>query len=470
MNVKALGIFLGEIRVGTLFQYGEADQTILRFVADDAYALVRDAPVLSYSMLAADPQAQRALWANVAARLFNGRYSQRNGWLLPAFFQGLLPEGAFRERVAAERGCDPKDHFEMLAACGRDLPGNVYARPVELAREALNRLVTQGADALEMSVTEAPLDDGVSVSGVQPKVGVIRDGQRYVGRTKMRDTHIIAKLPVVGYPLLPELEALSLRLARAAGAEVCSATLEPLAKLALEHGYDLGEVDQQTRFLAVERFDRTPGGRFHVEDFAQIMDVQPEDKYGRSYLEVAAVMLGAPSLGEAAVHELLRRMTINELLGNPDMHLKNLGVIYRDGRTPTLSPAYDIVGYSAYHRRQGHALFIIPPDLQAKVKVRTQSAEQDKQAKPGLTPLVLRQFCGQLDLLEKPAFSAIQRTVREAVKTWPRMIEQSALTEQQKHRLTSHFDRHPMVISARKRGPVAPDAIDPRNLKQDKPA
>ncbi len=27
----------------------------------------------------------------------------------------------------AARGCDPKDHFEMLAACGLDLPGNVYA-------------------------------------------------------------------------------------------------------------------------------------------------------------------------------------------------------------------------------------------------------------------------------------------------------------------------------------------------------
>jgi len=459
MNIKALAISLGTQRVGTLFQYGEADQTILRFVADDAYAQMHHAPVLSYSMLAADPEAQRALWTNVAARLFNGRYSSRNGWLLPAFFQGLLPEGAFRERIAAERGCDPRDHFEMLAACGRDLPGNVYARPAELARDALNRLVTQGVDSLEMSVTEAPLDDGVSVSGVQPKVGVIREGQRYVGRTKMRDTHIIAKLPVVGYPLLPELEALSLRLAHAAGVEVCSATLEPLAKLALEHGYDLGEADQQTQFLAVERFDRTPGGRFHVEDFAQIMGVQPEDKYSRSYLEVAAVMLGAPSLGEAAVHELLRRMTVNELLGNPDMHLKNMGVIYRDGRTPTLSPAYDIVGYSAYHRRDGHALFIIPPDLQVKPKLRAQSPTQDKQAKPGLTPAVLRTFCGQLGLLEKPAFTAIQRTVWDASKYWPAMIAESALTLQQKQRLLAHFEAHPLVVSARKRaGSIKPAA------------
>ncbi len=70
--------------------------------------------------------------------------------------------------------------------------------------------VTQGQDALEMSVTADPLEEGVSLSGVQPKLGVIRDGERYVGRTKDHDTHIIAKLPVVGQPLLPEVEALEL--------------------------------------------------------------------------------------------------------------------------------------------------------------------------------------------------------------------------------------------------------------------
>src|SRR5207253_7277793 len=128
----------------------------------------------------------------------------------------------------------------------------------------------------------------------------------------------------------------------------------PLEKLMVAHGYDLGDAGQKTNFLAVTRFDRAPGVRFHVEDFAQIMDVQPEDKYTLSYLDIAAVMLNELSLGEPAVHELLRRMAVNELLGNPDMHLKNLGVIYNDGKTPTLSPAYDIVAYSAYQRRTGH--------------------------------------------------------------------------------------------------------------------
>ena len=452
MNINALYIWIGELRVGTLFRYGDKDaQPVLRFVADEDYAAAAQAPVLSLSMLAENPDAQRALWANVGSTLFNGRHSSRNGWLLPAFFQGLLPEGVFRDHVAAVRGCDPTDNFEMLAACGRDLPGAVQARPAELDRDELNRLVTQGADSLEMSVTDAPMDDGVSVSGVQPKVGVYQDGDRYVGRTRMRDTHIIAKLPVVGYPLMPELEALSLRLASAAGATVCEANLVPLAKLAIEHGYDLGDADATSHFLAVTRFDRAPGTRYHVEDFAQILAVQPEDKYRRSYLEIAAVMLSTPSMGEAAVHELLRRLTVNELLGNPDMHLKNVGVIYRDGHTPTLSPAYDIVAYSAFGRRIGHALFIVPPALLRKPP----RAQADSAPKQSLTPSMLREFCTQLQLLEKPAAAVLRSTVLQAVKTWPAMIAASTLTDKQKANVLAHFEAHPMVVSARKRMPTA---------------
>lgn len=466
MNVKALAIFLGDLRVGILFQYGgEAEAPVIRFVADDAFAYLQDPPTLSLSFLAADRESQRALWANITAPAFNGRYSNRNGWLLPPFFQGLLPEGVFRDHVAAVRGCDPHDHFEMLAACGLDLPGNVHARPVDLARAELAHLVTQDADSLEMSVVAEPMEDGVSVSGVQPKVGVLREGDRYVGRTRMQDTHIIAKLPVVGYPLLPELEALSLRLAGAAGVDVCHAELQPLERLAIAHGYDLGDADGHTNFLAVERFDRAPGRRYQVEDFAQILGVAPEDKYGHSYLEVAAVMLSEPAMGEAAVHELLRRMTVNELLGNPDMHLKNIGVIYRDGKTPSLSPAYDIVGYSAYHARDGHAMFIVPPAAsQPKARIRANAAAVPNVGKPRLTPATLRAFCGPLGLLEKPAAAAIRKTVSLALAQWPALIAASMLTERQKARLLAHLMAHPAVASlsnrARRReeGTFAPAA------------
>jgi serine/threonine-protein kinase HipA len=454
MNVKALGIFIGTtLRAGVLFQYTLGDSHVVnRFVADDAFTNARHAPVLSLSMLADDPTAQKALWADVGSTLFNGSYSQANGWLLPAFFQNLLPEGVFRDHVAAQRHCDPKDHFEMLAACGRDLPGNVYALPLELTRGELASYVTQDADSLEMSVTAEPLDDGVSLSGVQPKVGVIKEGGRYVGRTKMQDTHIIAKLPVVGQPLLPELEYVSLRLAAAAGVSVTEAHLEPLETLAVEHGYDLGEADNKTNFLAVTRYDRTPHGRIHCEDFAQVLGIPPEQKYlGASYLDIASVMMAFPSLGEPAVHELLRRIVVNELLGNPDMHLKNIGVWYPDGHTPEMPPAYDIVAYAAYHRRIGHALHILPAAGLEKPMMSVDDARQGKAAKPSIGPNVLRQFCAQLRIPEKPAAAVIRQSVADAVRTWPATIQASPLTSAQKERLMAHFTSHPLVESLARR-------------------
>ncbi|RKP55811.1 type II toxin-antitoxin system HipA family toxin [Pararobbsia silviterrae] len=458
MNLKALGIFIGAQRVGVLFQYAlEGAQVTHRFVADDAFARLADAPTVSLSMVSDRPDTQRAMWADIRSTLFNGRYSPQNGWLLPSFFQNLLPEGVFRDHVAALRGCDPKDHFEMLAACGRDLPGNVSARPLELTRDELTHYVTQDADSLEMSVTAAPLDDGVSLSGVQPKVGVVRDGDRYVGRTKMRDTHIIAKLPVVGQPRLPELEELSLRLAGAAGVPVTQAYLEPLEKLAVEHGYDLGDADQQTHFLAVVRYDRTANGRVHCEDFAQVLGVMPEQKYtGASYFDIASVMLAFPSLGEAAVHGLLRRLVVNELLGNPDMHLKNIGVYYPDGRTPEMPPAYDIVAYAAYNRRQGHAMHILPQERIDKPRLSVADALEGKAAKPGLSPFVVRRFCADLGIPEKPATAVIRDAVASAFARWPAMIEAAWLTDRQKQRLLAHFHDHALIQSlARRRMPRA---------------
>lgn len=449
MNVKALAILIGTQRVGVLFQYALPNAPVVnRFVADDAFIALRDAPPLSLSYRAGDHAQQALFWRNVKAPAFNGRASPRDGWLLPAFFQNLLPEGVFRDHVAALRGCDPRDHFEMLAACGRDLPGNVRALPVELSRQELAHYVTQDQDALEMSVTADPLEDGVSLSGVQPKLGVIRDGRRYVGRTRDQDSHFIAKLPVVGQPLLPEVEHLSLRLAEAAGVAVCQATLEPLSALLAPHGYDLGDNADSPRFLAVKRFDRSPAGRIHAEDFAQILGEMPEDKYGGprtlSYLHIAAVMMRWPSMGEPAVHELLRRLVVNELLGNPDMHLKNIGVIYPDGHTPVLSPAYDLVAYAVYHRMRGHALRLMPPDLAPR--------GDERQA---LTPSLLRAFCAALGLLDKPAATMLTDCVRQAARTWPAMITSSGLTSLQQERLLRQVRQHPLVMSWQRRVDLA---------------
>jgi serine/threonine-protein kinase HipA len=442
MNVKALEIRLGRRRVGILFQYALShDQVINRFVADDRYARDPGQPVLSYSFLAGDPQAQAAFWAGVTAPQLNGALSDAadRGWLLPAFFQNLLPEGPLRTRIAELRGCSPNDHFELLAATGKDLPGDIHALPATLSRADLTRYIAQDNDALEMSVVEAPLDDAISVSGVQAKLAVLKQGDRFVARTKLSDRrkvrHVIAKLPVPQYPQLPELEHLSLRLAAAAGVSVVESELAPLGRLAVEHGYDLGPVDPDTRFLAVFRYDRdagTPTGRVHCEDFAQVLAVQPEHKYAGDYLTVAGVMMATPTLGEPAVHELLRRILVSDLMGNPDMHLKNIGLRYSDGRTPDLPPAYDLVGYAAYGIvKAGRALRWLP---------RSADDTAATPASPELTPVVVRDFCARLGLPEKPAWAALRQCATKAFQQWPALIAQSAIGEKMKDRLLARLE------------------------------
>jgi serine/threonine-protein kinase HipA len=443
MNIKALQIRIGKRRVGILFQYALAhDQVVNRFVADDAYARDPQQPILSYSFLAGDPQAQAAFWANVTAPQLNGALSDatERTWLLPAFFQNLLPEGPLRTRIAELRGCSPNDNFELLAATGKDLPGDVHAWPADLTRAELTRYVAQDNDALEMSVVEAPMEDGISVSGVQAKLAVLKQGDRYVARTKLANRrnirHVIAKLPVPQFPMLPELEHLSLRMAEAAGVSVVESELAPLDRLAVEHGYDLGDLDPDTRFLAVYRYDRDVGtfaGRVHCEDFAQILGVQPEQKYAGDYLTVAGVMMATPSLGEPAVHELLRRILVSDLMGNPDMHLKNIGLRYPDGRTADLPPAYDLVAYSAYGIvKKGRALRLLPDAV----------ADATEPAKPGatFTPAVVRDFCARLGLPEKPAWAALRRCAGLAFETWPELVSQSTISERMKQRLLARLE------------------------------
>ena len=326
LNVEVLDISLGGRPAGKLFRFANGTTSpIVRFVADDDFAADPRQATLSASMRARDPAQQAALWKDLGAPIFNGPSG-----CLPAFFQNMLPEGVFRTQLAQERGCREDDHFALYAACGLDLPGAVKALPAQLSRQALARLVTQENDALEMSVTADPLPLGVSISGMQPKVGVIEQGGRYVARKRDGVTRIIGKLPQAERPFLPEVEDLSLSLAQAAGADVAEHRLVPLQKLDFHHGYTLGG---SGNFLAVTRFDRAGAKRIHCEDFAQALGVEPRNKYtGASYAAMAGLMLRYPeSLGSGAVHELLRLITINELMGNLDAHLKNFCLLYPDG-------------------------------------------------------------------------------------------------------------------------------------------
>lgn len=104
---------------------------------------------------------------------------------------------------------------------------------------------------------------------------------------------------------------------------------------------DLWPTTEEIGF-GIVRFDRdAQGGRIHMEDFAQILNKHPQDKY-RSNFETVGKIVGSVERN-GGIEEFVRRLTLNILIGNGDAHLKNWSVLYPDGRNPRLSPLYDLV-------------------------------------------------------------------------------------------------------------------------------
>ncbi|MGQ7538447.1 type II toxin-antitoxin system HipA family toxin, partial [Streptococcus suis] len=100
--------------------------------------------------------------------------------------------------------------------------------------------------------------------------------------------------------------------------------------------------------FVIERFDRnSESGVTHIEDFAQVFGVYPEDKYKKASFRNLISVVAAES-DHDDIAEFIRRLTFNVLIGNGDMHLKNWSLIYPDRRHARLSPAYDFVSTIPY--------------------------------------------------------------------------------------------------------------------------
>lgn len=320
--VNTLDVRLGDTKVGTLARL-QNDATLFAF--DPAYVEDGNRPTLSLGFKGRD--------GHLVENLRPTRTK------LPTFFSNLLPEGHLREYLAARGGVHREREFFLLWLVGADLPGAVAA--------------TASGDSLPPRTEgDGRAEDGMerplrfSLAGVQLKLSAVMES---AGGLTIPVSGVggdwIAKLPSLRFASVPETEYAMMTLAAAAGIEAPDVRLVPTSEIGnLPTG--LGEVSG--RALAVRRFDRTDRRtRVHIEDFAQVFNLYPDDKYSKaSYGNIARVLW--VEAGEAAADEFVRRLVFNVLIGNGDAHLKNWSLIYRDGRTPTLAPVYDLVATVAY--------------------------------------------------------------------------------------------------------------------------
>jgi serine/threonine-protein kinase HipA len=271
---------------------------------------------------------------------------------LPAWFENLLPErdADLRLRAADAIGIHPKKSFTLLARLGMDLPGAVVIK-----NDAAHSLEDVEPDEHVDAVGLTPESDRSfhfsSLAGMQLKFSVSLRDEKLALPVKGEDGNYIIKLTTGDYPELAAVEYATMQWANAVGFDVPEHRLVRLADVKqLEH---LASSEDEWAFL-IRRYDRTENGRVHQEDFAQVLELMPEDKYaerGRGQIShngMARIVLDA--CGENELLEYVRRLVFVIASANTDAHLKNWSLLHPRAERPRLTPLYDQVCTIAWSR------------------------------------------------------------------------------------------------------------------------
>lgn len=187
----------------------------------------------------------------------------------------------------------------------------------------------------------------VSLSGVQPKAGLIIKDHQLVRPNEQERGHYILKPAPSSYALLerkdcPANEHLSMQLA----SQVYRIETAPNALCFFRDG----EAAYITR-----RFDVAPDGcKYQQEDLASLAGLTKANggsdyKYSNLSYEECAEIIGryttAPSVETL---KFFRLVVFNYLILNDDAHLKNFSLINRGDGEYHLAPAYDLINTSLH--------------------------------------------------------------------------------------------------------------------------
>ncbi|MDQ1245836.1 MAG: HipA protein, partial [Actinomycetota bacterium] len=235
----------------------------------------------------------------------------RPGGAVPAYFEGLLPEGRRMGALRRATKTSADDELTLLLGVGADAIGDVQVVPEGTSPAAVAPRV-EVDDFAEVSFDRLLLEvgihaDRVALPGVQEKVSaavlnlpVARHGTRF-----------ILKLHPPEFPQVVANEALFLRCAAVAGLRAVTAEVVT--------DRDSGQG------LLVERFDRPARGpaMLAVEDACQATGRPPADKYRVDTAEAFSALIRMCQEPLPAARELLAHLVFAYLSGNGDAHAKN---------------------------------------------------------------------------------------------------------------------------------------------------
>lgn len=330
-TVSVLALTLHGATVGYLAGYRHG-QNILTFTPEFATDEAR--PTFSLITHPAFPK---------SAQLLARSWARRQK--LHPVLSNLLPEGALRAYLAQALKTHTDNEFELFACLGQDLPGALIATAIE--PQAVPGYVLD--DRARGYAIKSPAQDAkrrFSLAGVQMKFSMReQDGRYQIAESGALGDWII-KTPSTTHKYVPLNEYTAMSLAGMAGVSIPDIRLVAMDNLGQLPAINLP--NEQYAF-AIRRFDRQHGTRIHMEDFAQILVKDPQEKYrSANYQQIGKILYDYAGDGLGDAQQFARRLLVNILLANGDAHLKNWSVLYPDHITPALSPAYDIVTTRVY--------------------------------------------------------------------------------------------------------------------------
>jgi len=171
-----------------------------------------------------------------------------------------------------------------------------------------------------------------SLTGVQPKLSLHL--QSHQGSARLTIVGLwgryICKPETSLYPMLPEVEDLTMHLAELAHIEVVPHSLMHMA-------------DGSLCYLS-RRIDRTAKGqKIAMEDLCQLTERQTEYKYKSSYEKMAKTIESFSSVPRMDVTNFFEVVLFSWIVGNNDMHLKNFSLYEPSEGEIRLTPAYDLL-------------------------------------------------------------------------------------------------------------------------------
>lgn len=336
---------------------------------------------------------------------------------VPPWFSNLLPEGPLRELIARRAGVSENREFYLLHHLGDDLPGDVRL----VAEEAIPP--PEGRLSEEQPIHPQPWR--FSLAGVQLKFSANKRARGLTIPISGQGGDWIVKLPDTRYPHVPRNEWATMRWARASGIEIPEIELIELRNIdGLPES--LHAHDEQYAF-AIRRFDRPrPGRRIHMEDFAQILGLFPQQKYERyNYETLAALIRGITD--EEGLDKFLHRLLFVIASGNGDAHHKNWTLIYPDGVNAKLSPAYDLVS----------TLLYLPED-----KLALNFAKSKRFSDVGMDSFL--RLARKIDVDEAWMRRQIEQYRRRILDGWSEIRDEFDFVEDGQKKLDAHLARIPV--------------------------